>query len=134
MDVIFHKVLQRPGMPMWFGVSPDGKPVFALPGNPVSSLVCLVRYVAPALVTALGATPRPEPRVRLAQSVHFEPDLTYFLPVALEYTTDGQCVAISKPTNTSGDFVALGGTSGFVELPRSRTDFPADYVAAFFPW
>ena len=40
---------------MWFGVSPEGKPVFALPGNPVSSLVCLVRYVAPALVAALGA-------------------------------------------------------------------------------
>jgi molybdopterin molybdotransferase len=134
MDVIFHKVLQRPGMPMWFGVSPNGKPVFALPGNPVSSLVCLVRYVAPALVAALGATPGPEHRVRLAQAVRFEPDLTYFLPVTLDYTTDGQCVAMPKPTNTSGDFVALGGTSGFVELPRGRTDFPAGYVAAFFPW
>ena len=134
MEVIFHKVLQRPGMPMWFGVSPEGKPVFALPGNPVSSLVCLVRYVAPALVAALGATPGPETRIRLAQPVHFEPDLTYFLPVTLDYTTDGQCVAIPKPTNTSGNFVALGGTSGFVELPRGAVDFPAGYAARFFSW
>ncbi len=134
MDVIFHKVLQRPGMPMWFGISPEGKPVFALPGNPVSSLVCLVRYVAPALVAALGATPRPEPIVRLAQSVHFEPDLTYFLPVTLDYTADGQCIAVPHPTNTSGDFVALGGTAGFVELPRGTVDFQAGYPARYFSW
>ncbi len=81
MELVFHKVLQRPGLPLWFGVSPAGKPVFALPGNPVSSLVCLVRYVAPALVAALGAAPRPDVVVRLDRHVSFEPDLTYFLPV-----------------------------------------------------
>jgi molybdopterin molybdotransferase len=134
MELVFHKVLQRPGMPMWFGVSPDGKPVFALPGNPVSSLVCLVRYVAPALVAALGATARPEPVVRLARDVRFEPDLAYFLPVTLDYTADGQCLAVPKPTNTSGDFVALGGTDGFVELPRGIVEFPAGYAARFFAW
>ena len=134
MALVFHKVLQRPGMPLWFGISPAGKPVFALPGNPVSSLVCLVRYVAPALIAALGATARPEPVVRLAQEVRFEPDLTCFLPVILDYTPDGQCVAVPKPTNTSGDFIALGGTDGFVELPRGRSDFPAGYPARFFAW
>lgn len=134
MELVFHKVLQRPGMPLWFGVSPDGKPVFALPGNPVSSLVCLVRYVAPALVAALGAMARSEPLVRLAQDVRFEPDLTYFLPVRLDYTPDGQCVAVPKPTNTSGDFIALGGTDGFVELPRGRSEFPAGYPARYFSW
>ena len=46
VELVFHKILQRPGLPMWFGISADGKPVFALPGNPVSSLVCAVRYVA----------------------------------------------------------------------------------------
>jgi molybdopterin molybdotransferase len=134
MELVFHKVLQRPGMPLWFGVSPEGKPVFALPGNPVSSLVCLVRYVAPALLAALGATPRPEPVVRLARDVRFEPDLTYFLPVTLDYTAEGQCLAVPKPTNTSGDFVALGGTDGFVELPRGSVEFPAGYPARFFAW
>ncbi len=134
MELVFHKVLQRPGMPLWFGISPDGKPVFALPGNPVSSLVCLVRYVAPALVAALGATTRPEPVVRLGQDVRFEPDLTYFLPVRLDYTVDGTCLAVPKPTNTSGDFVALSGTDGFVELPRGILEFPVGYSARFFAW
>jgi molybdopterin molybdotransferase len=134
MELVFHKVLQRPGLPMWFGVSRDGKPVFALPGNPVSSLVCLVRYVAPALLAALGTTPRPLPRVQLGADVRFEPDLTYFLPVTLTYTPAGECRAMPKPTNTSGDFIALGGTEGFVELPRGESDFRAGYPAPFFAW
>jgi molybdopterin molybdotransferase len=134
MELVFHKVLQRPGMPLWFGVSPAGKPVFALPGNPVSSLVCLVRYVAPALVAALGAAPRPDVVVRLDRHVKFEPDLTYFLPVTLRYGADGECLATPKPTNTSGDFVALGGTDGFVELPRGMSEFAPGYTARFYGW
>ncbi|MBL8202249.1 MAG: molybdopterin molybdotransferase MoeA [Chromatiales bacterium] len=134
MELVFHKVLQRPGMPLWFGVSPAGKPVFALPGNPVSSLVCLVRYVAPALVAALGATPRPDVVARLDRHVQFEPDLAYFLPVTLSYGADGECLATPKPTNTSGDFVALGGTDGFVELPRGMSDFAPGYTARFYGW
>ena len=47
---------------------------------------------------------------------------------------DGQCIAVPKPTNTSGDFVALGGTDGFVELPRGTVEFPAGYAARFFTW
>lgn len=134
MELVFHKVLQRPGMPLWFGVSPAGKPVFALPGNPVSSLVCLVRYVAPALVAALGAAPRPDVVVRLDRHVEFAPDLTYFLPVTLRYGADGECLATPKPTNTSGDFIALGGTDGFVELPRGLSEFAPGYTARFYGW
>lgn len=131
---IFHKVLQRPGLPFWFGVSADQKPVFALPGNPVSSLVCLVRYVAPALITALGATPRSPRLVKLGREVRFEPDLTYFLPVTLDYRSDGECLALPRPANTSGDFAALSGTDGFVELPRGREWFPEGFVASYWKW
>jgi len=41
VHTVFHKVAQRPGKPMWFGVASSGAAVFALPGNPVSSFVCL---------------------------------------------------------------------------------------------
>jgi molybdopterin molybdotransferase len=133
VEVVFHKVRQRPGMPFWFGVAPDGKPVFALPGNPVSTLVCLVRYVRPALLASLGATTPPR-RVALATAVDFTPDLACFLPVRLRHGDDGSVRAEPRPTNTSGDFVALAGTDGFVELPRGGRHFPAGYVAAFYPW
>ena len=42
-----HRIAQRPGQPLWFGVAGRGQAVFGLPGNPVSALVCLLRYVVP---------------------------------------------------------------------------------------
>ena len=46
---VFHKVNLKPGKPLWFGTftASDGtvKPVFGLPGNPVSTLVCFELFV-----------------------------------------------------------------------------------------
>lgn len=44
----FHKVAQRPGKPLYFGMK-ERKPVFGLPGNPSSVLSCFYNYVLPAL-------------------------------------------------------------------------------------
>ncbi len=44
----FYKVNQKPGKPLWFGKK-GNKLVFALPGNPASSLTCLLMYVVPAI-------------------------------------------------------------------------------------
>lgn len=52
---IFYKVNQRPGKPLWFGTKEDTA-VFALPGNPASSLSCLYLYVFPLIKTQLGHT------------------------------------------------------------------------------
>jgi molybdopterin molybdotransferase len=134
IELVLHKISQRPGLPMWFGVSGEGKTVFALPGNPVSSLVCLVRYVLPALEQACGVAEARPRWARLAAPVEFTPKLTYFLPVVLESAQDGVTLAHPRPTNTSGDFVSLGGTDGFVELERDRDQFPAGHVARFRAW
>ncbi len=134
MRIVFHKILQRPGLPMWFGMSADDKPVFALPGNPVSSLVCCVRYALPAIANAQGEIARPPQRAALASAVSFAPDLNWFLPVYLSSDSAGQLVATPKPTNTSGDFVGLAGTDGFIALPRGQDDFPAGFVADFYAW
>jgi molybdopterin molybdotransferase len=56
VEKVFHKIALRPGKPLWFGVNEDGNRqvlVFALPGNPVSSLVCFELFVRPA-IAALG--------------------------------------------------------------------------------
>lgn len=133
-ELVFHKILQRPGLPMWFGVSATGKPIFALPGNPVSTLVCTARYVIPAIREAMGLRRSSRPRPPLAEAIRFEPDLTCFMPVVLQYPDEGGVQAVPKPTNTSGDFVSLAGTDGFVELARGHDEFPAGYAATFFNW
>ena len=134
VELVFHKILQRPGLPMWFGISGSNKPVFALPGNPVSSLVCLARYVIPALQKAVGLSTRKLPRVQLSAPVDFTPDLTLFMPVELTFNDSGQVHALPRPTNTSGDFVSLAGTDGIVELERGRDEYPGGYAAPFIPW
>jgi molybdopterin molybdotransferase len=132
--VVFHKVLQRPGLPMWFGVSDAGKPVFALPGNPVSTIVCCIRYVLPAIMAAMGASPLPQERVQLGEALDFKPDLTWFLPVRLDWNAAGVCRALPRPTNTSGDFIGLRNTDGFIELPRGQSHYPEGFAANLYRW
>jgi molybdopterin molybdotransferase len=134
VELVFHKIEQRPGRPMWFGMSRERKPVFALPGNPVSTLVCVYRYVIPALKRALGETEAPRELVALDEDVRFDADLTYFLPVVLSWSSQAAARAHPRPTNTSGDFVSLANTTGFVELPRGADLYPRNSPVRLFRW
>ena len=134
VEIVFHKVRQRPGKPMWFGMAPGDKPVFALPGNPVSALVCCRQYVVPALDKASGMLdPLPE-FASLAGDVTFKPDLTCYQPVKLVSNAAGQVLAMPVRTNTSGDFAALSGTDGYVELLREQSFFPTGTPVRLFRW
>ncbi len=134
VDVMFHKISQRPGKPMWFGMGPEGQAVFALPGNPVSTLVCCRQYVIPALDRASGLADRPPEFASLTEDVSFAPELTCFLPVKLLSSTGGQSLAMPVHTNTSGDFASLSGTDGYVELALEQTKFPAGTTVRLQRW
>lgn len=134
VEVVFHKVSQRPGKPMWFGIGPDGQTVFALPGNPVSALVCCRQYVVAALDAAACVRESAPEFASLAQAVTFNPKLTCFLPVKLVSGVGGQTLAMPVHTNTSGDFASLTGTAGYVELALDETDFPAGTGALLRRW
>jgi len=134
VQTVFHKVAQRPGKPMWFGVAGSGATVFALPGNPVSTFVCLARYVLPALFAAMGQpTPEPE-KMALGAEVQVTPALTFFMPVRVEVDDWGRAWAMPQPTNGSGDFTALAGTDGFVELPPGPNRYPKGFVTRLHRW
>jgi molybdopterin molybdotransferase len=134
VHVIFHKVAQRPGKPLWFGVAPSGAAVFALPGNPVSTLVCLARYVVPALFAAMGQTRAGPEKMALAAPVDVTPALAFFMPVRVEVDDWGRAWAVPTPTNGSGDFTALAGTDGFVELPPGPNAYPKGFVTRLYRW
>lgn len=133
VEVAFHRVSQRPGKPMWFGTR--GRTlVFALPGNPVSALVCFRRYVLPALLHGAGFAGGTEETAVLGAEYAFRPALTGFLPVRMTGAEDGSPVAMPAPTNTSGDFTALAGTTGFVELDLERDEFAAGTAVPLYRW
>jgi len=131
---VFHNVAQRPGKPMWFGIGPSGQTVFGLPGNPVSTLVCLLRYVVPAIAEAMGTRRTPPERLALAAPVTFNPPLAYFLPVTVQHDDWGRPWADPKAPNGSGDFLSLAGTDGFVELPPGPNTYPRGFVTMLYRW
>lgn len=134
VDKVLHRIAQRPGKPMWFGIGPQGQMVFALPGNPVSALVCAVRYLLPALGQAMGMASRPVERVMLAAPAVTSPTLTCFVPVRVHHDDAGRAVATPVPAPTSGDFSALPHTDGMVELAPSDHAAAAGTVAPLYRW
>lgn len=134
VEEVFHRVAQRPGMPLWFGIGARGQAVFGLPGNPVSTLMCLVRYVVPAVMAAMGAEPRTPEMIGLAQSVSLGRNVASFVPVRVRHDEHGRVSAVPRSPNGSGDFLALAGTTGFVELPPQRDPFPEGFVARLYRW
>lgn len=131
---VFHRVEQRPGKPLWFGVSSRRAAVFALPGNPVSTLVCVARYVVPALFEAMGRTTASPEKLALGDAVDVRFPLAYFLPVSVEPDEWARPWAMPRPTNGSGDFTSLGGTDGFVELPPGPNAYPRGFVTRLYRW
>ena len=134
VEEVFHNIAQRPGKPMWFGIGLQGQAVFGLPGNPVSTLVCLSRYVIPAIAEAMGTRRSAPERLALAAPVTFQHSLTYFLPVTLEHDEWGRPWAHPRPPNGSGDFLSLAGTDGFVELPPGPNTYAKGFVTSMFRW
>jgi molybdopterin molybdotransferase len=134
VHAVFHRVAQRPGKPLWFGVSQSGAVVFALPGNPVSTLVCLARYVLPALFAAMGQSVGVPEKIALGDAVTVNPALAFFLPIRIETDELARPWATPCPTNGSGDFTALAGTDGFVELPPGPNTYSKGFVSRLYRW
>jgi molybdopterin molybdotransferase len=62
-EMNFWKVAMRPGKPQAFG-HVQGKPLFGLPGNPVSVMVSFEHFVRPALLAMMGREDILRPQVK----------------------------------------------------------------------
>lgn len=133
VTTVFHKILQRPGKPMWFGVRDDGKAIYALPGNPVSTLICLHRYVLRGLWRAIGVNNIPYEYANLISAVQPHHEFTYFMPVQLMHDS-ATLHALPCPTKGSGDFISLLNTDGFVEIPAGIDPATENTTLQFFRW
>jgi len=120
---LFHKVQQRPGKPFWFGRHDNEALVFAFPGNPVATFMCLHRYFLLWLNATLGLPQQKLLYAVLDTDFAFTPPLQYFLQVKLHSTMEGILAATPMEGNGSGDFVNLADTDAFIELPLDRSEF-----------
>lgn len=124
-EFFFDAVAIRPGRPAVFGRC-RGKPVFGLPGNPVSTMVTFELFVVPALDLLGGGAARPLPllRARLGAPVRQKAALTHFLPAQVDWSA-GEPVVRELPWQGSGDIVAVAQGNGFLVVRPERLELGA---------
>ena len=122
VERLFHKVQQRPGKPFWFGKHQSGALVFAFPGNPVATFLCVYRYFFPWLNKCIGKHETVGKAI-LNKAVTFNFPLKYFMQVKLSWDTDCRLIANPIEGNGSGDFANLTDTDAFIELPSEKNKF-----------
>lgn len=131
VEKVFHKVLQRPGKPFWFGKHEQHKTtVFSFPGNPVSTFVNYHLYFKPWLNKTLGIDTT-HFAVFLDEPYTNSTDLTVFIGVTLKLK-EGKLAANTIATTGSGDLLALAKADGFVKvLPKE--EIPKGKIVPFIP-
>jgi molybdopterin molybdotransferase len=116
----FWKVDIKPGRPTAFGLK-NGKPVFSLPGNPVSSMITFEEFVRPALLKMMGhqRVIKPFVKATMKESVKKKPGRVQFLRVRV--LDDGeQLFATSSGDQNTGILRTLLRANGIAVLPADR--------------
>lgn len=122
---VFWKVDIKPGRPTAFARR-DGKPVFSLPGNPVSSLITFEEFVRPALLKMMGFRKvlRPLVTATLREGIKKKPGRVNFLRVAVE-EIDGKYIAWSPGKQDTGYLRTLLLADGIAVIPAEKGDLAA---------
>lgn len=110
----FDAVAIRPGKPAVFAMCNE-KPVFGLPGNPISTMVTFELFVVPAIDLLSGAPARPLPflKATLAEAMKEKPGMTHFLPARVQFDSSEAHVK-PLPWKGSGDTVAMAKANCFL--------------------
>lgn len=126
----FWRVAMKPGKPQAYGEI-DGKPVFGLPGNPVSSLVVFELFVRPALLKMAGHTNllRPTFNAVLASDVTNKDGRVNFMRAILT-EENGQHIAKTTGPQGSGILHSLVLANGLITIPSGASINAGEIVEA----
>lgn len=146
---VFHKVNVKPGKPVYMGCGigdvENGKrgqlnhhvshltshiPVFGLPGNPVSALVCFELFVRTAIRRMLGlepAEPRPRPAI-ITQPCENRGDRPTYRLAKIETLDDGRLTVTPVRWAGSGDLRATVEANGVAVVEPNRSYAAGDTI------
>jgi molybdopterin molybdotransferase len=134
---LFWKVRQRPGKPMAFGLL-EGKPVFGLPGNPVSSALCFDQYVVPALRRMQGqqVVLRPRYSAVLEASTPKKAGLHFFTRGVARLGKDGRLYVRDTGLQGSNLYHSMVRANCLIHLSESLEEAPAgiEVDIEWFSW
>jgi len=114
---LFYRVFQKPGKPLYFGRKKNTF-VFALPGNPASSLTCFYIHVLPLLQKLSGATKTGLQRTLIPIGHDYEN--SFDRPVFLKANVEDQKVSIlNRQSSSMIHSMAMGNALVFLDGPQA---------------
>ena len=128
----FWRVAMKPGKPQAYGIA-DGKPIFGLPGNPVSSLVVFELFVRPALLKMAGHKDllRPTFKATLTETITNRDGRVNYMRAILKIS-DGEITAQTTGPQGSGILHSLVLANGLITIPTAATLQAGEKVDAQF--
>jgi molybdopterin molybdotransferase len=132
-EFYFDAVAIRPGKPAVFGFC-QGKPVFGLPGNPVSTMVTFELFVTPTIELLSGKKPGALAllQAKLAHPLNEKPPLAHFLPARVSWP-EGQPVVEAIHWEGSGDIGSVVKGNCFLVVNEARLVYAAGEMADILP-
>jgi molybdopterin molybdotransferase len=132
-EFYFDAVAIRPGKPAVFGFC-NQTPIFALPGNPVSTMVTFELLVAPAIELLSGFTPFPLTllKAKLSHPLDEKPPFAHFIPARLSWP-DGEAVVEAIHWEGSGDIGSVVRGNCFLAVHESKLKYAAGEYANVLP-
>jgi len=132
VDVVFHRVKQKPGKPLLFGKT-KSQLFFGLPGNPLAGHFCFHRYVRPAMRKASGKNPAREVfEGELVQAARPKSWRTYFAASRAERDGLSNTWKIRvMPGITSADIFGACQANCYAQLPPGQKEIPPGETVGF---
>lgn len=124
-DVSFWKVAMKPGQPLVFGTI-NGKPIFGLPGNPVSAMVSFEQFVRPSILKMAGYCQifRPILEAIISEPIEKKPGKKHFIRGYVKW--DGKDLRVSFSTDQgSGVLRSMVEANCLIVLAEDKTKVQA---------
>ena len=120
MEMVFWKVAMQPGRPLAFGTI-GGKPVFGLPGNPVSSMVSFEQFVRPSLLKMMGNRQlfRPVIEAILKEEIKKKAGRRHFIRGSVSFEK-GRYFVTTTGEQGSGILRSMVKANGLIVIPEDQ--------------
>jgi molybdopterin molybdotransferase len=120
LEMAFWKVAMKPGKPLAFGTI-QGKPVFGLPGNPVSSMVSFEQFIRPSLLKMMGHRQifRPVVEALLQEDIGKKPGRRHFIRAFVSFK-EGCYFTTTTGDQGSGILQSMVKANGLIIIPEDQ--------------
>jgi molybdopterin molybdotransferase len=120
MEMAFWQISMKPGKPLAFGTI-QGKPVFGLPGNPVSSMISFEEFVRPSLLKMMGHREifRPVVEAVLQEEIRKTSGRRHFIRAFISFK-EGSYFATTTGDQGSGILMSMLKANGLIMIPEAQ--------------